>query len=112
MEEKRPEEGGHASPLFCLPLKGSPSDLMSSPPFHFGLAQVSFSGASVICRGDPLLPLVTVSGSQEAAVGQNCPHPPPLKDFSCLLSVKLILPGVLPTLWDLFPFLGPPYPCL
>lgn len=61
---------------------------------------------------DPLLPLVTVSGSQEAGVGQGCPHPPPLKDFSCLLSVKLILPRVLPTLRDLIPFLGSLYSCL
>lgn len=58
----------------------------------------------MICLRDPLLPLVTVSGAQEARVGQSCPHPPPLKVFSCLLSVKLILPGVLPTLWDLISF--------
>lgn len=66
----------------------------------------------MICLRDPLLPLVTVSGAQEARVGQSCPHPPPLKVFSCLLSVKLILPGVLPTLWDLISFLGSPYPSL
>lgn len=112
MEEKRSQERGCALPLSCLPVKGSPSDLKSIPPFRLGLVQVSFSEAFVICLRDPLLPLVTVSGSQEAGVGQNCPHPPPLKDFSCLVSVKLILPGVLPTLWDLFPFLGSPYPCL
>lgn len=47
----------------------------------------------MICLRDPLLPLVRVSGSQEAGIGQNCLHPPPLKDFSCLLSVKLILWG-------------------
>lgn len=104
MEEGRQERGteqGFSTPGFLqfphayhcsvCPWKGTLQIPHSS---HLALqAQVSFSGAFVICLRDPLLPLVTVSGSQEVGIGHDCPHPPPLKDFSCLLSVKHILWG-------------------
>lgn len=100
------------SPLFYLLVSGNPSD--PQPPV---LQSLGSSGSGFIlrslcdCLRDPLLLLATVSGPQEAGIGQDCPHPPPLKDFSCLLSVKFISWGYFqPTGTDSYSRLSPPLP--